>query len=43
MARKSGVLIMKNITIIALSLVVAACSSSSERGDEYDYIDTPIA
>ncbi|TOA19777.1 hypothetical protein CGK31_23625 [Vibrio parahaemolyticus] len=43
MARKSGVLIMKNITIIALSLVVAACSSSSDRGDEYDYIDTPIA
>lgn len=34
---------MKNITIIALSLVVAACSSSSDRGDEYDYIDTPIA
>ncbi|MGP8305083.1 OmpA family protein [Vibrio sp. YIC-376] len=34
---------MKYITIIALSFVVAACSSSSNRGDEYEYLDTPIA
>ncbi|MGY0613497.1 OmpA family protein [Vibrio sp. FJH11] len=32
---------MKYITIIALSFVVAACAS--DRGDEYEYIDTPIA
>lgn len=32
---------MKYITIIALSFVVAACASN--RGDEYEYIDTPIA
>ncbi len=35
---------MKYITIIALSFVVAACSSSpDENGDEYEYMDTPIA
>jgi outer membrane protein OmpA-like peptidoglycan-associated protein len=34
---------MKYITIIALSLTVVACSSTSDRGDEYEYLDTPIA
>ena len=33
---------MKYITLIALSLMISACSSS-DKGDEYDYIDTPIA
>lgn len=33
---------MKHITLIALSLMISACSSS-DKGDEYDYIDTPIA
>ncbi len=34
---------MKYITIIALALTVSACSSSNNHGDEYEYIDTPIA
>lgn len=33
---------MKHIAFITLSLMLSACSSS-DRGDEYDYIDTPIA
>ncbi|PFG56204.1 outer membrane protein OmpA-like peptidoglycan-associated protein [Vibrio sp. ES.051] len=34
---------MKYITIIALSLVLSACSSSNNNGDEYEYMATPLA
>ncbi|MDF2152243.1 OmpA family protein [Vibrio sp. CAU 1672] len=34
---------MKVIMTVVFALVLAACSSSSRHGDEYDYLPTPIA